>query len=173
LCATVRDATNGAPIPDAQATVWSGDLYPAEYHATTDPEGRFCLSVPPGVYHLEVRASGFLIGHLENIPVETTLDVDIPVRFDGVRLARPEPNPARDVIRLGFDLPRDGGARLEVYDALGRFVTGWRNPRMSAGHHQVEWDLRHLDGRPIPAGRYFVRLAAGNVRRVGAFTRVP
>lgn len=61
IAGTVMDAETRAPIADAVISA-------GERRATTDPEGRFTLQVPPGQAGVEIVAAGYF-------PLSTTLDV--------------------------------------------------------------------------------------------------
>ncbi len=76
----------------------------------------------------------------------------------GLMLARPQPNPGRETVALGFTLPAAGAARLEILDLAGRRV--WSTGgSLSAGAHTYRWDGRADGGGRVGAGLYFVRLA--------------
>jgi len=89
----------------------------------------------------------------------------IPLAF-GVQAA---PNPFSRRAAIGFDLPRAGTVRLEVYDLAGRAVRTLADGFYPAGRHAVEWDGSGAGGRRLQAGVYLCRLhAAGftTTRRV-------
>lgn len=70
------------------------------------------------------------------------------------------PNLLQHSLRIAFDLPRGGQARLEVFDAQGRRV--WAHvDRYEPGRHTVDWDLRDRAGRTLSPGIYNYRLTAG------------
>jgi hypothetical protein len=85
--------------------------------------------------------------------------------------AAPSPNPARGATTLRFALPREGAARLSVYDAGGRRVRRLVDGVLPAGEHTAAWDLRDDAGRAVGAGLYFARLEHERrvlVRRIAA-----
>lgn len=68
-------------------------------------------------------------------------------------------NPTRTGTTIGFQMPYDGPASLEVYDVRGRHVrTLVRSPRHEAGRAESTWNLLDAAGRRVAAGVYFVRL---------------
>jgi len=75
-------------------------------------------------------------------------------------LARPSPNPARAGASLRFSLSRDANARLAIFDLSGRRVASLANGVLSAGDHELRWDLLSTDGARVADGLYFVRLEA-------------
>jgi len=81
-------------------------------------------------------------------------------------LAPPAPNPAAGAVTVELGISgREAGAdaRVRVIDIAGRVVRTLHRGALAAGEHRLTWDLRDGDGRPAPAGLYFVQA------RVGAF----
>ena len=70
------------------------------------------------------------------------------------------PNPFNSSARIGFDLPKGGPIKLEVFDETGRRVRTLMHGPQEAGHHEAAFDE---DG--LASGTYFVRLRAGNLTR--------
>ncbi len=66
------------------------------------------------------------------------------------------PNPARGAAQLSFSLAREAEVRFAVHDVVGRRMRGIALGRLGAGHHQLGWDARDGDGRPLGTGLYFV-----------------
>jgi len=77
-----------------------------------------------------------------------------------VFLAPPSPNPTRGVATLRFGLPREARVELALYDQQGRRVRSLAAGERPVGEHTIAWDGCDEDGRALPAGLYFVRLAA-------------
>lgn len=71
-------------------------------------------------------------------------------------------NPARGAIELAFALPRDGHARLRVYDVAGRLVRTLADGPLTGGEGRRLWDGRDDDGRPLGGGLYFGRLESAD-----------
>ena len=70
------------------------------------------------------------------------------------------PNPAVDVVTIGYGLPVAGLAHLDLFDTSGRRVRQIREGTENAGGHVVSWDGRDDAGRQVPSGIYFVRLVS-------------
>jgi spore coat protein A len=68
------------------------------------------------------------------------------------------PNPAGDITRIPFAMPRPGHARLALVDVAGRRVATLVDQTMEAGPHEVVWNGRMTDGRRAAAGVYFYQL---------------
>ncbi len=69
------------------------------------------------------------------------------------------PNPARDHTRIVYELSSAADIRLDVHDVSGRRVRTLASGVFRPGRHELTWDGRTADGRPLPAGIYFLRLA--------------
>jgi hypothetical protein len=82
------------------------------------------------------------------------------------------PNPFNPRTTLSFELPKDGHARLEIFDAQGRRVRLLMDSAVAAGRHQVDWDGRDGDGRELASGVYIYRLEAGDYRRAMRMTLI-
>jgi hypothetical protein len=72
--------------------------------------------------------------------------------------AFPNPSSGRTVLR--FELPRDAGVLLSVYDAAGRRVAVPGRGTWAAGTGEVTWNGRDTSGHPVAPGVYFVRARA-------------
>jgi hypothetical protein len=71
------------------------------------------------------------------------------------------PNPIRGSGTLQLTLPRAGAVRLALYDVNGRRLAQLADGAFAAGVHALAVRPQDDDGRPLPAGVYFVRLEAG------------
>jgi hypothetical protein len=77
-----------------------------------------------------------------------------------------EPNPARGVASIAYELAEARPVRLEVYDITRQRVRVLASlPLQPAGPHVVTWDGRDEDGNPVAAGLYMLRLRAGSFDR--------
>lgn len=65
------------------------------------------------------------------------------------------PNPFNPSTVIGFRIADTGGARLDVFDVMGRLVARLVDSRLPAGEHSVTFD-----GAGLPSGVYIVRLTA-------------
>jgi hypothetical protein len=92
---------------------------------------------------------------------ETWVDVSGEAAPRAVALGRPAPNPSGGAIRVRLGLPREGPADLSVFDVSGRLVARVSIGLRPAGWHQLAWDGRDRNGRPVASGTYFLRLNAG------------
>ncbi|RMG38591.1 MAG: T9SS C-terminal target domain-containing protein, partial [Planctomycetota bacterium] len=70
------------------------------------------------------------------------------------------PNPFRGTTVLPLVVEHTGPVDLAVFDVAGRRVRTLVRGRMTAGPHEIRWDGRDERGHRVPAGVYFVRMAA-------------
>jgi len=103
-----------------------------------------------------------------NAIVSTPPDVALPQEF---ALAPLSPNPSAGPVRAEFALPHESQVRLSVIDLQGREVSVLVDGTLPAGRHEASW--KNINGRPIPAGVYFVRLAAEGRAWSRRLTRIP
>ena len=108
-------------------------------------------------------------GGFNIVPAATAVDPVAPRRF---YLARPAPNPSHARLTLAFSLAAPGPASLAIIDLSGRVVRTLVAGSLAAGPHRVGWDGRDAGGRVVRAGTYFVRLVAGDGRRVERMVRL-
>jgi hypothetical protein len=85
----------------------------------------------------------------------------LPVEF---ALKANVPNPFTAATRIDFALPRAVGVELHVYSAGGKLMRALASGSYAAGYYHVTWDGRDGLGRNAPAGLYFYRLRAQDVR---------
>ncbi|MEW6752373.1 MAG: LamG-like jellyroll fold domain-containing protein [Candidatus Latescibacterota bacterium] len=68
------------------------------------------------------------------------------------------PNPFNPETRIPYELAADGPVRLVIYNLLGQGVRLLVDQVQASGHHQVGWDGRDDQGRPLATGLYLCRL---------------
>ncbi len=86
--------------------------------------------------------------------------------------AAPFPNPFRERVRVAWTMASPARVTAGVYDTSGRLVARLAQGRFAAGRHSLTWDGRGADGRPVPAGVYFVRATTGGLVRAWRVVRV-
>jgi len=79
-----------------------------------------------------------------------TADSNIPI----IHSLFLHPNPARNDMTIKFGIPKEERVSLKVYDVSGREVKTLVDGRLEAGYHTIR-----LDGKSLPTGIYFARLA--------------
>jgi hypothetical protein len=157
----------GQPVFDGTRLLWRADR--ADLSAFTGPAGaaarlRFRVLSDQGG-----RFDGFSIDSIRVVVFDpaqqpTPVAVGAPSPAAIVWLRSPAPNPARGNMRIGFGLPRETEARLEVFDLGGRRVRRLAAATLPAGSYEHGWDLRDDSGRLVPAGVYLLALSAAGER---------
>lgn len=70
------------------------------------------------------------------------------------------PNPFNPWTRISFVMPREGRARITVFDVRGGKVAVILDGALEAGPHEAVWDGMDSSGRPVTTGLYLYRLEA-------------
>jgi hypothetical protein len=140
----------------------------------------FATWVPKQLGSHVVRCSLSLTGDAE--PVNDTMSGTVVVQAVGIAEGKPTPPQFRlDVPRpsvfgrsaaIGYALPKAADVSLSVYDATGKLVRQLRHGTTAAGECRLTWDGRDGQGRSVPAGAYFCRLEAGDLRAVAALLKL-
>jgi len=94
---------------------------------------------------------------------QTLVSVDGSTSMSDLRIDSPEPNPARQSVRITYRLPSsERDVRLGVYDLSGRLIRELSFGPGQAGSAATMWDLRSDRGQTVTPGVYFVRLRTGS-----------
>ncbi len=72
------------------------------------------------------------------------------------------PNPFNPRTTIRFELATAGHAELAIFDAAGRHVATLLNGEYPVGEHELIWQGRDDEGRPVGSGIYFYRLEAAS-----------
>jgi photosystem II stability/assembly factor-like uncharacterized protein len=95
-----------------------------------------------GIYKLKVTISS----PIGIQPVST----EIPKEFS---LWQNYPNPFNPNTNIKFNIPKESGVRLEIFDAIGRSISVIVDEKLNAGTYNVEWD-----GSGYSSGVYYYRI---------------
>jgi hypothetical protein len=140
----------------------------------------FAAWVPKQIGGHALSCSLSLDGDAE--PTNDTMGGFVTVRGVGVaegesvppafRLEVPRPSVFGRSVVIGYALPRASEVSLSVYDATGALVRQLSHGRATAGDYRLTWDGRDEQGRAVPAGAYFCRLEAGELRAAAALLKL-
>ncbi len=78
------------------------------------------------------------------------------------RLFQNYPNPFNRSTQLFYRLATPVQIKIEIYNALGQYITTLVDARREAGHYIKVWDGSNESGTPCASGIYFARLTAGD-----------
>jgi hypothetical protein len=81
-------------------------------------------------------------------------------RFGDAPYLALEQNPASGNVRVRYGVPRASSVRLEAYDRSGHRMATLVSSSQAAGSYAAVWDARN-----VPAGIYFLRLAAPDCKQ--------
>lgn len=75
------------------------------------------------------------------------------------------PNPFNPNTKISFSLPRNATASLIIYNVQGQEIRNLLNESMGSGWHEIIWDGRNDEGRPVPSGIYFYTLMSEELHK--------
>jgi hypothetical protein len=82
----------------------------------------------------------------------------------GISFGAARPNPFVHGTHMEITLDQARAVELVVWDVAGREVRRLVDGVLTGGTHEMWWDGRDQAGRQMPAGIYFARLSAGEMR---------
>lgn len=119
-----------------------------------------------GIYRYFVTAV-----YSENSESEATNLVSVEFTATGInnpelipqhtKLGSNYPNPFNETTKLRFDLSRDGDVVIEIFKVSGEKVRTLLHENTMAGQHEIEWDSKDDQERPVPSGVYVFQLKSG------------
>jgi len=77
-------------------------------------------------------------------------------------LSQNYPNPFNPSTSISFNLPKNGKARLDIYNTKGELVKTLLNQPLVKGKHSLTWDGTNSSDARVASGLYFYRLTSGN-----------
>jgi len=110
--------------------------------------------------HELTKAFTLIVGKDDFVAEQTASAQGVPENFV---LEQNFPNPFNPETAIRFGLPQQSVVTIKIYDLAGREIaTVLDRVELAAGRHQRVWDGRDAQGRVVPSGIYFYRLAAGS-----------
>jgi hypothetical protein len=82
------------------------------------------------------------------------------------------PNPIRTGTLASFALEKPARVSLRVHDAGGRLVRVLADGYRAGGRHEITWNGRDFQDRPVPTGVYFLRFTSGDVQQQRTITLI-
>lgn len=98
-------------------------------------------------------------------PVWPTTEVQHPPSPTHFALAPAFPNPFNGSTQITYTLATGTLVELHVYNALGQAVRTLLRQHREAGTHQIHWDGRDNQGRPLASGIYLLIMRADAARQ--------
>jgi hypothetical protein len=76
-------------------------------------------------------------------------------------LSAAAPNPFSAATSFTLSIARTARIEVDLYSPTGRHVRTLVREERAPGEYHLSWDGRDDDGRDVPSGAYFLRMAAG------------
>jgi flagellar hook assembly protein FlgD len=106
--------------------------------------------------------------HLFGLTSVSPTEVPALTGFSGPLRLTVTPNPARQRVAIGFDLPSPDRIAVDVLDVTGRRIRALGGgTALAAGRHGLSWEGRDDMGQPVRSGLYFVRVRGAGTEAVG------
>jgi hypothetical protein len=99
------------------------------------------------------HGAGVFSANFTSTSVALNKDLAIPNEY---QLSQNFPNPFNPSTTILFNLPKSGGARLKIYDALGAGVATLVDEDLSAGSYSAKWNANGF-----ASGVYYYRFESG------------
>jgi flagellar hook assembly protein FlgD len=80
------------------------------------------------------------------------------------------PNPFRTSAIIGFSLPKNSEASLEIFNLKGQKIRTLHSALLAKGEHSFAWDGKTDKGEPLPGGIYLCRLKGNGFSSVRKLT---
>ena len=81
------------------------------------------------------------------------------------------PNPFNPVTRIPFNLPSESRVSIKVFNVLGEEVCELINRTLVPGYHEIVWDGRNRNDRPVGSGTYIYQIIAQSVEGKQRYTQ--
>lgn len=94
-------------------------------------------------------------------PIRVTGDVTIKGGSASSVSAFASPNPFNPETAISLTLKNSGPVSVRIYSIEGRLVKTLKDEFATAGTHEVRWNGKDSNGRPVPSGMYFVKTESG------------
>jgi hypothetical protein len=74
-------------------------------------------------------------------------------------LSQNYPNPFNPVTKIGFEIPRSGVVKIDVYDVLGKHIITLLNDRLNPGKYETVWNADKM-----PSGVYYYSIEVNDFK---------
>ncbi|MDZ4182854.1 MAG: FlgD immunoglobulin-like domain containing protein, partial [Candidatus Cloacimonadaceae bacterium] len=78
------------------------------------------------------------------------------------RLLGNYPNPFNPSTSISFNLPQKSAVSLSIYNLKGQKVKSLVHAELPSGRHDIVWNGRDDNNRPVSSGIYMYRIQAGS-----------
>jgi hypothetical protein len=88
---------------------------------------------------------------------------EIPTEID---LVQNYPNPFNPATTIIFSLAQAEHVSIDIFDTAGKHVKNLLNEYRAPGRSEIHWDSKDKNGRHVASGVYYVRLKAGQLKKI-------
>ncbi|MDZ7722295.1 MAG: NosD domain-containing protein [candidate division KSB1 bacterium] len=127
-----------------------------------DETGLFTAGEQSGEYQVQVSVPDQSVQQSAVVIISSDVRVEQPDEIPRDYCLYPaSPNPFNPVTTLSFSVPEPARVTLHIYNIRGQRL--WSHqPKVEAGRHQLRWQARDDQGRPLSSGLYILELRAGD-----------
>ncbi len=143
------------------------NVVPGSYHSFGNDGAHFnqAINNPPN-QAVSAEVANALLATSDHLPVVMDLRFETatgivdngPLLPEKVKLFQNYPNPFNPSTIISYEVPVFSNVTLVVYDILGRNVQTLVSGQQAAGRHEIIWDGRDSNGRPVSSGIYIYRI---------------
>ncbi|NQV50834.1 MAG: S8 family serine peptidase [Candidatus Marinimicrobia bacterium] len=87
---------------------------------------------------------------------------DIELLIEKFVLYENFPNPFNPSTHIAYEIAAAGDVHITINDIQGREIKSWTATAQEAGYHEAIWNGLNIDGKPVSAGVYLLRVQAGH-----------
>ncbi len=95
---------------------------------------------------------------LDKVFIYKDVSNDIVINHNSTRLYNNYPNPFNPETRISFNLNSSQKVSLNIYNIKGEIVKTLLDQYMNMGNHEIVWNGKDADNKPMPSGIYFYQL---------------
>jgi len=88
---------------------------------------------------------------------------NIPKRFT---LSQNYPNPFNPETTISFSIPKDNRVKISIYNIKGQKIRTLANENLQRGYHEVTWNAKDENGKPVSSGIYFYKMETDNFSEI-------
>ena len=145
-------------------TIWTGT-----YGGTDDDYGRSVRQTSDGGYIIagtSLGASGADV-YLIRLSSEVGVD-DYPLQtlFKKYYLYQNYPNPFNPETAISFSIPKYNRVKISIYNINGQMIKTLANENLQRGYHEVVWNGKDENCKPVSSGIYFYKMETDNFSEI-------
>jgi hypothetical protein len=139
----------------------TGFLYDA-YYTSEDTRSRNRAVLITQQYNVNAMQGAY--GRLSQKISLTGIGENKKSTLESGRLYAPFPNPAMNMVTIGYSLLSSSHVKVAVYDITGRMIKVLVDGQQSAGQYATVWDGKDTLDRQVASGVYFCRFIMEDYR---------